>query len=82
MSEESTEQKPFVVVLEKFKSVVVVNHIDVDESDDCRLIIDFNHDIEADPKEVEAELGRVLLEKLEQGLDADPNTTKFEVEKK
>lgn len=64
----SDEQKPFVVVLEKYKSAVVVNSIDVSEDDDCLLTVDFNHDIDAPQDEVAEELGRVILQRLEEGV--------------
>ena len=65
---EKTADKSFVVALKKYKSVVVVNSVQVDEDDDCLLQIDFSHDIDASNDEVADELGKVILEMLEESL--------------
>jgi len=62
------DDKSFLVALKKYKSVVVVNSVKVDEDDDCLLQIDFSHDIDATNDEVADELGKVILEMLEESL--------------
>lgn len=76
---EEQKRKPFTMVLDKYKSVVIVNSIDVDEVDECLLIIDFDHDIDAPQEEVADELGRIILERLEKGMGYGPDDNIVEV---
>lgn len=66
--EDKEEQRAFSLVLEKYKAVVIVNSIDVDPEDDCLLIIDYDHSIDAPADEVADELSKVLLLRLEEGV--------------
>lgn len=63
------KEKGFHLTLEKYKNVVFVKSIKVSEDDDCVLTVEFDHNIEDVPEgEVADEVGRLILEKLEQGL--------------
>ena len=74
---EEKKDKPFTLVLEKYKKVVVVNSIKVDDEDDCLLHIEFDHDItEAPEGEVADEVGRIILDKLQESLGADGEVEK------
>jgi hypothetical protein len=56
-------------VLEKYKGVVLISKIQVDEKDESILHIEFDHDIEAPQNEVAEEVGRVILDKLSEYVD-------------
>ena len=60
--------KPFVLYLEKYKSLVSVTSIKVNEQDDTMLDIEFDHSIDAPEDEVSAELGKLIIKKLEDGI--------------
>ena len=60
--------KPFTLFLEKYKGVVVVNSLKVNEADDCVLDIEFDHSIEAPESEVADEVGRLIIKALEDGI--------------
>lgn len=67
--------KPFTVVLEKYKSVVVVQSIKVNDKDDTMLDIEFDHNIEGvSQDEVGEELGKVLIHMIEEGLKIYTNS--------
>lgn len=79
---EEKKDKPFTLVLEKYKKVVVVNSIKVDDDDECVLHIEFDHDITDAPEgEVADEVGRIILEKLEESLGADGEVEKADPDK-
>ena len=66
--QEEKESNGFHLTLEKYKNVVFVKSIKVSEDDDCVLTVEFDHSIDAPEGEVADEVGRLILEKLEQGL--------------
>jgi len=75
LDQEVVEEKvfsPFIIALEKYKGVAVVNSVRIDDTDDCLLNIDFDHDIEAPSDEVGAEVGKVIIGMLEKGLKLNP----------
>lgn len=67
--------KPFTVVLEKYKSVVAVQLIKVNDKDDSVLDVEFDHSIEGvSQEEVGEELGKVLINMIEEGLKIYTNS--------
>lgn len=65
--EEKTE-KAFHLYLEKFKGYVTVTSLKVNDQDDAMLDIEFDHKINAPEDEINAELGRLIIKKLEDGI--------------
>jgi hypothetical protein len=65
---EEKKAKPFTLFLEKYKGVVVIHSLKVNEADDCVLDIEFDHDIDAPQEEVQEEVGRVIIKALEDGI--------------
>jgi hypothetical protein len=60
--------KPFPIFLEKYKSMVAITSLKVSETDETLLEIEFDHNIDAPHDEVQAEVGRVIIERLESGI--------------
>jgi len=57
--------KPFSLYVDKYKTVVAILSIKVNEKDDCLLDIEFDHSIDAPQDEVADEVGRLIIKKLE-----------------
>ena len=59
------KQKSFSLYVDKYKTVVAILSVKVNEKDDCLLDIEFDHSIAAPHEEISAEVGRLIIEKLE-----------------
>ncbi len=60
--------KPFSLYVDKYKTVVAITSLKVSETDETMLEIEFDHSIDAPHEEVQAEVGRLIIEKLEGGI--------------
>lgn len=59
---------PLTLLLEKYKSVVVITSMKVSGENDEVLEFEFDHEIDAPEGEVADEVGRVIMEKLSERL--------------
>jgi hypothetical protein len=60
--------KPFSIYIEKYKTVVAITSLKVSDTDDSMLEIEFDHSIDAPSDEVQEEVGRIIIKKLEDSI--------------
>jgi hypothetical protein len=62
------KQKPFLLYLEKYKGMVTVTSLKVSDTDEAVLEIEFDHSIDAPQEDIQTEVGRLIIERLEDGI--------------
>jgi len=67
-SVEDDKTKAFSLYVDKYKTMVAITSLKVSETDETLLEIEFDHNIDAPHDEVQAEVGRVIIERLESGI--------------